>query len=92
MLTFGEIKEKTVRVAYTDEIDGYKVDGTATYNKEQKLTRATGTILMGEELVANFNTSGTKVNILDCNTDMMSVVASMADAVIKALDGVYPQE
>lgn len=38
MVTFGQITSKTIRVNYVkDDIEGYKVVGSASYNKEQRL-------------------------------------------------------
>lgn len=55
MVTFGEITQRNTRVNYTKEdMDGYKVVGSANYNKENRLTDASGSIRDAENLsVAN---------------------------------------
>lgn len=93
MVEFGEIIEKTIRVGYTmSDVNGCKVTGVATYNKEQKLTRVTGTIKKDEQLVANFNTMGDKINLLDCDSEMMNVAVEVADAALDELKNNYPNE
>lgn len=45
MVQFAEIVDKTVQVRFTRQsTDGYAVEGTATYNKENQLTNVSGNI------------------------------------------------
>ena len=97
MLEFGAITSKTIRAPYTTEVDGYKVAGTATYNKENRLAEAYGTITMADgKNVGSFNiySSGEskRVNINDCPTDRMNDAAEVAQSVLAALSATYPTE
>ena len=98
MVTFGEITQRNTRVNYTKEdMEGYKVVGSANYNKENKLTDANGDIRNAEDRhIANFNIYGegeyTRVNLTDCLAGMMSEAVEVAEATLADLAGTYPQE
>lgn len=98
MVRFEEITEKTLRANYVKEdMEGYKVVGNATYNKEKKLNNAYGDIRDAEDKhIANFNIYGegefTRVNLTDCLAGMMSEAVGVAEATLKDLAGAYPQE
>ena len=98
MVTFGEITQRNTRVNYTkDDMEGYKVVGSANYNKENKLTDANGDIRDAEDMhIANFNIYGegeyTRVNLTDCLAGMMSEAVEVAEATLADLAGTYPQE
>lgn len=98
MVTFGEITARNTRVNYTKEdMEGYKVVGSANYNKENKLTDANGDIRDAEgKHIANFNIYGedgdTRVNLTDCLAGMMSEAVEVAEATLADLAGTYPQE
>lgn len=98
MVIFGTITTKTVRVAYTKEdLDGYKVSGSATYNKEDNLTDANGEIRNAEnENVANFNSYGTgenaRINLTDCIAGKMGEAVAVAEATLADLASQYPEE
>lgn len=98
MVTFGEITQRNTRVNYTKEdMEGYKVVGSANYNKENKLTDANGDIRDAEDRhIANFNIYGegeyTRVNLTDCLAGMMSEAVEVAEATLADLAGAYPQE
>ena len=98
MIVFGEITSKSLRVNYTkDDIEGYKVVGSANYNKENKLTDANGEIRdMEEKRIANFNVYGegeyARVNLTDCLAGMMSEAVEVAEATLADLAATYPEE
>lgn len=98
MVTFGEITQRNTRVNYTKEdMEGYKVVGSANYNKENKLTDANGDIRNAEDRhIANFNIYGegeyTRVNLTDCLAGIMSEAVEVAEATLADLAGTYPQE
>ena len=98
MVTFGEITSKTLRVKYTKEdMEGYKVVGNASYNKENRLTDAQGDIRDAEDKhIANFNIYGegefTRVNLTDCLAGMMSEAVEVAEATLADLAAQYPEE
>ena len=98
MVTFGEITSKNLRVNYTKEdMEGYKVVGSANYNKENKLTDANGEIRdMEEKRIANFNVYGegeyARVNLTDCLAGMMSEAVEVAEATLADLAATYPEE
>lgn len=98
MVTFGEITQKNIRVNYTKEdLTGYKVVGSANYNKENKLTDAHGDIRDAEDRhIANFNIYGegefTRVNLTDCLAGMMSEAVEVAEATLADLASDYPKE
>ena len=97
MLVFGTITSKTIRAPYTTEVDGFKVAGSATYNKENRLTDAYGAITMADgKNVGSFNIYGDgesmRININDCPADRMNDAAEVAQSVLAALSATYPQE
>lgn len=98
MVTFGEITMKNIRVSYTkSDIEGYKVAGSASYNKDNKLTDANGDIRDVENVrIANFNIYGegehTRVNLTDCLAGKMSEAVTIAEATLADLSSTYPQE
>lgn len=99
MVTFGEITDKTLRAPYTKEdYADFMVTGSATYNKENRLTDAYGDIRYAEtnEHVANFNIYGqgenTRVNLTDCIAGKMSEAVEVAEATLADLASSYPTE
>lgn len=98
MVTFGEITQRSTRVNYTkDDMKGYKVVGSANYNKENRLTDANGDIRDAEgKHIANFNIYGegefARVNLTDCLAGMMSEAVEVAETTLADLAGTYPQE
>jgi len=98
MVTFGEITQKNLRVNYVKEdIDGYKVVGSANYNKENRLTDASGSIRDAENLyVANFNIYGqgedARVNLTECKPELMNEAIAVAQATLADLAAQYPEE
>lgn len=98
MVTFGEITQRNTRVNYTKEdMEGYKVVGSANYNKENKLTDANGDIRDAEgKHIANFNIYGegesTRVNLTDCIAERMGEAVEVAEATLADLAATYPQE
>lgn len=91
MVTFGEITQRNTRVNYTKEdMDGYKVVGSANYNKENRLTDASGSIRDAENLyVANFNVYGqgedARVNLTECKPELMNEAIAVAQATLADL-------
>lgn len=99
MVNYGTIERRDTRVNYTkDDLTGYKVIGMATYNKDNKLTDASGDIRDAENdtHIANFNIYGegeyTRVNLTDCLAGRMSEAVEVAEATLSDLAGTYPQE
>lgn len=60
MVTFGEITRRDLGVNYTKEdISGYKVAGSVSYNKDNEVTSADGRIYTTEDvLLGSFNLYG----------------------------------
>lgn len=98
MIVFGEITSKNLRVNYTkDDIEGYKVVGSVNYNKENKLTDASGDIRDAEDKhIANFNVYGegefARVNLTDCLAGRMSDAVEVAEATLADLAASFPEE
>jgi hypothetical protein len=98
MVTFGEITNKTLRVKFTKEdLEGYNVEGGATYNKEDKLVDANGEIKDEKyNRIANFNTYGegeyARINLTDCLPDKMTDAVMVAEATLADLAATYPNE
>lgn len=97
MIEFGAITSKTIRAPYNIEVDGYKVSGYATYNKENKLTDASGYIKTAEgQIVGSFNIYGTgedkRINLNDCTPEKMNDAVEVAKSVIESLSATYPRE
>lgn len=98
MVRFEEITEKTLRANYVKEdMEGYKVVGNATYNKEKKLNNAYGDIRDAEDKhIANFNAYGegenARISLTDCLAGMMGEAVGVAEVTLKDLAGAYPQE
>ena len=98
MVTFGEITQRNTRVNYTKEdMEGYKVVGSANYNKENRLTDASGSIRDAENLyIANFNIYGqgedARVNLTECKPELMNEAIAVAQATLADLAVQYPEE
>lgn len=98
MVTFREITNKTLSVNYTKaDVEGYKVVGNVTYNKENKIVNADGDIRDAEDKrIAFFNTYGegenARINLTDCMADKMAEAAQVANATLADLAQSYPQE
>ena len=97
MVKFGEITSKTVRVPYTkDDVENYVVTGYATYNKDNKLSDANGSIKEGNVNVSNFSIYGegenTRINLNDCLAGRMSDAVMLAEATLADLAKSYPAE
>lgn len=89
MVEFVEITERTIRANY--KTDDGNVNGTVTYTNG-KMVRATGTIRKDEQYIANFNTVGDRVNLVDCDSKMMSVAVELAEAALADLVATHPEE
>lgn len=89
MVEFVEITERTIRANY--KTDDGNVTGSVTYTNG-KMVRAAGTICKDEQYIANFNTVGDRVNLVDCDSEMMSVAVEIADATLGELKNNYPNE
>ena len=98
MVRFEEITQKNVRVNYIkDDMEGYKVVGSANYDKENELTDANGSIAGAEnEYIAEFNVYGqgenARINLTNCKPDMMNDAIAVAQATLADLASTYPQE
>lgn len=98
MVTFGEITQRNTRVNYTKEdMDGYKVVGSANYNKENRLTDASGSIRDAEgKHIANFNIYGqgedARVNLTECKPELMNEAIAVAQATLADLASQNPEE
>ena len=98
MVQYKEIVSRTTRANYTkDDIPNYIVIGQATYNKENKLTDASGDVRdLDNKHIANFNIYGegehTRVNLTDCLAGMMSEAVEVAEATLADLAADYPKE
>lgn len=96
MVQFGNITSKTIRVEYTKvDIEGYKVDGSATYNKDNQLTEANGNILDAEKKnIGSFNIFGMgddmRIN-LSCSAKLTDVVNDLAKATLADLANGYKE-
>lgn len=98
MVRFEEITQKNVRVNYVkDDMEGYKVVGSANYDKENKLTDANGSIAGAEnEHIADFNVYGqgenARINLTNCIPAKMGEAIEVAQATLADLASTYPQE
>lgn len=97
MVKFGEITSKTVRAPYTkDDVEGYVVTGYVTYNKDNKISDANGSIKEGNVTISNFNIYGegenTRINLNDCLAGRMSDAVMLAEATLADLAKSYPAE
>lgn len=98
MVRFEEITQKNVRVNYVkDDMEGYKVVGSANYDKENRLTDANGSIRgMENEYIADFNVYGqgenARINLTNCIPAKMGEAIEVAQATLADLASTYPQE
>ena len=99
MVKFTEITSKTVRANYEyDHADGYKVTGSAAYDKNDKIIDADGQIkeVDTERIIANFNTYGTgedaRINLTNCLAGKMSLAVTIAEQTLASLAASYPEE
>lgn len=99
MVTFTEITSKSVRATYEKtDIEGYKIFGSVSYDKESKITDADGEIreVATQKLLTNFNTYGTgddaRINLTNCLAGKMSEAVAIAEATLADLAATYPEE
>lgn len=98
MVRFEEITQRNLRVNYVkDDMEGYKVVGSANYDKENKLTDANGSIAGAEnEHIADFNVYGQgenmRINLTNCIPAKMGEAIEVAQATLADLASTYPQE
>ena len=93
MVTFGDITIKNLRVNYTKEDKvGYKVVGTASYNKDNQLTDASGDIRDSQtnEHIANFNIHAImreerRISLTNCIEGRMNEAVAVAEATLADL-------
>ena len=96
MVKFGEITSKTIRVNYTkDDIPGVVVKGSATYNKDNKLTDANGNIEGADKKNAgSFNTNGSGEDMritLNASADKTDEVNDITKATLADLANGYTE-
>lgn len=98
MVKFTEITSKTVRANYEYEhADGYKVIGSAAYDKNDKIIDADGQIkeIDTERIIANFNTYGTgedaRINLTNCLAGKMGLAVTIAETVLTELAATNPE-
>lgn len=96
MLTFTTITQKTVCAKFEHEVDGYRVNGSATYNKESKLTGATASVQTADGLhIGNFNVYSVekdlRINLSECSVEKMEDALSVSKDTLEALSSTYPK-
>lgn len=98
MITFGEITEKTVRVKYyKSDIEGYSVEGYASYNKENKLNDASGSVRSSDMMTScDFNIyrngdDNYRMNINNINAGSGVEMNNIVESVLAELKATYPQ-
>lgn len=98
MITFGEIVEKTIRVKYEkNDIEGYSVEGYASYNKENKLNDAYGSVLSSDMMNScDFNIyrnmcDNYRMNINNVNAGSGVEMNNIVESVLAELKATYPQ-
>lgn len=97
MVTFKETISKTIVMAFDKmDIEGYKVVGNATYNKDNKLTDANGTIRdIKDKHIADFRAYGygeARLDLTNCNPENLGKAVEIAQATLADLTANYPQE
>ena len=97
MVTFKETISKTLVKAFEKmDVEGYKVVGNATYNKDNKLTDANGTIRDAEDKhIADFRAYGygeARFDLTNCAPEYIGKAAEIAQATLADLTANYPQE
>ena len=97
MVTFNETIVRILTKAFKkSDIEGYKVMGNATYNKDNKLTDANATIRDAEDnRIAEFRaySSGeARFDLTNCNPEYIGKAAEIAQATLADLTANYPQE
>lgn len=98
MVRFEEITSKDVRVPYTkDDIEGIIVKGSVAYDKEEKVTSASGSINEVEgNYIADFNVYGqgenARINLTNCLPAKMGEAIEVAQATLADLAASYPEE
>lgn len=98
MVKFTEITSKTVRANYEyDEVEGYMVVGSASYDKDDKIIDADGQIkeVDTERIIANFNTYGSgedaRINLTNCLAGKMGLAVTIAEGTLAELAASYPE-
>lgn len=95
MIQFAEILNKTMHVKFNKtDIQGYSVEGTATYDKNNELTHVDGTINCDEnQYCGNFNAyksiDNFKLNINDLDSGKYVDVCPVIESTIEDLKQGY---
>ena len=97
MVTFNETISRTLVKAFEkNDIEGYKVMGNATYNKDNKLTDANASINdMEGKRIADFRAYGygeARFDLTNCNPEYIAQAAEIAQVTLADLTANYPQE
>lgn len=96
MVTFGEITEKRVRALYIKtDIEGYSVEGSAAYDKDGRLTDASGVVKAGEEVAGHFgvrrNGEGFSMDIGDFSLGSGAKLNEIVETVLSDLTATAPE-
>ena len=97
MVTFKETISKTLVKAFEKmDIEGYKVVGNATYNKDNKLTDVNATIRdIEDKHIADFRAYGygeARFDLTNCAPEHIGKAAEIAQETLADLTANYPQE
>lgn len=98
MVQFAEIIDKTVQVRFTkSETDGYSVEGTATYDKGNRLINANGNMTRPDKSYGgSFNAyrsgDSMRLSINDIESADNANVCPIIEATLGELETGYPGE
>lgn len=96
MVQFEEIIDKTVQVRFTKNTDGYTVEGTATYNKDNRLINANGNMTKPDKSYGgSFSASGSgdsmRLSINDIDSGDSTNVCPIVEATLGELETGYTE-
>lgn len=98
MLTFRPISSKTIKAPFDHEVNGYKIRGHATYNKDNRVSDVDGQVTtaegrtLGSFYIYGCEDGGMRINFSDCHADKMNDLVEVANTTLEDLSNTYPKE
>lgn len=97
MIQYGKTKRNDIQIEFVkDDVDGFKVEGDARYDKDRKLVDVSANIFNADGVrVTRFNMrsglrDSNRINLLGCMQEYTEIAMVVAKATIDELARNYP--
>ena len=98
MIQYGNIKRNDIQIEFKDDVDGFKVEGDAGYNKDKKLIDVSANIFNADGVrVTRFSMrsglrDSNRINLLGCMAEYTEIAMAVAKTTIDELTRTYPEK